>query len=135
VSTWEGTGCHLANTIELSVCSGDAVLCQITLTTCYSYYQCLPRLSRYRRMLRISWTEHRTNESVLNEIGIDRELVATVKKRKLQYFGHMIRAQNLWGDDIKDWTGRTLADCVTTARNRNSWRELVRHSAVCDLQQ
>jgi len=26
---------HLANTIESSVCSGDAVLCDIILTTCY----------------------------------------------------------------------------------------------------
>jgi len=26
---------HLANTIEPSVCGGDAVLCQITLTTCF----------------------------------------------------------------------------------------------------
>jgi len=26
--------CHLANMIEPSVCGGDAVLCQITLTTC-----------------------------------------------------------------------------------------------------
>ena len=26
---------HLANTIEPSVCGGDAVLCQITLTICY----------------------------------------------------------------------------------------------------
>jgi len=25
--------CHLMNTIELSVCGGNAVLCQITLTT------------------------------------------------------------------------------------------------------
>jgi len=25
---------HLANTVEPSVCSGDAFLCQITLTTC-----------------------------------------------------------------------------------------------------
>jgi len=25
---------HLANTIEPSMCDGDAVLCQITLTTC-----------------------------------------------------------------------------------------------------
>jgi len=25
---------HLANTIELSVCGGDAALCQLTLTTC-----------------------------------------------------------------------------------------------------
>jgi len=28
---------HLANTIEPAVCGGDAVLCQITLTTCYTY--------------------------------------------------------------------------------------------------
>ena len=27
---------HLANTTEASVCGGDAVLCQITLTTCYA---------------------------------------------------------------------------------------------------
>ena len=26
--------CNLVNTIELSVCDGDAALCQITLTTC-----------------------------------------------------------------------------------------------------
>jgi len=26
---------HLANTIEPSVCGGDAVLCKITLTACY----------------------------------------------------------------------------------------------------
>jgi len=30
--------CHLANTSEPSVRSGDAALCQITLTTCYYYY-------------------------------------------------------------------------------------------------
>jgi len=30
----------------------------------------------YRRMLRISWTERRTSESVLKEIGMDRQLVA-----------------------------------------------------------
>jgi len=33
-SLW-AQGCHLANTIEPCVCGGDAVLCQITLTTCY----------------------------------------------------------------------------------------------------
>jgi len=26
--------CHLVNTIEPPVCGGDAVLCQVTLTTC-----------------------------------------------------------------------------------------------------
>jgi len=29
--------CHLANTIESSICSGAAALCQITLTTCLKY--------------------------------------------------------------------------------------------------
>jgi len=39
-----GGASNLANTIEPTVCSGDAVLCQITLTTCYHYYyyHCLP---------------------------------------------------------------------------------------------
>ena len=32
----------LANTIEPSVCSGDAVLCQITLTTCFQIASCIP---------------------------------------------------------------------------------------------
>jgi len=30
----EGTWRHLANTIESSVCGGDAALCKITLTSC-----------------------------------------------------------------------------------------------------
>ena len=32
-------GRHLAITVEPSVCGGDAVLCQITFTTCYCYKQ------------------------------------------------------------------------------------------------
>ena len=49
----------------------------------------------YRRALRISWTAYRTNESVLQEMETERQFVATIRKRKLQYFGHIIRAQNL----------------------------------------
>jgi len=45
-------------------------------------------------LLRISLTDHRTNESVMNEIDADRELVSTVRKRKLRYFGHMVKARN-----------------------------------------
>jgi len=30
---------HLANTIEPFVCGDDAVLCEVTLTTCYCWYQ------------------------------------------------------------------------------------------------
>ena len=49
----------------------------------------------YRRMLRISRTDRRTNESAMNEIGANRKQVATARKRNLQYFRHMITAQNL----------------------------------------
>jgi len=30
---------HLVNLVELSICSSDAVFGQITLTTCYCYYE------------------------------------------------------------------------------------------------
>jgi len=33
--SWEAHWRHLANAIELSVCGGDAALCQTTLTICY----------------------------------------------------------------------------------------------------
>jgi len=39
------------------------------------------------------------------------------------------------GDDMKDWTRKTLAEYVTAAGDRKSWRELVRRSAVSDLRQ
>lgn len=45
----------------------------------------------YRRMLRISWTEHVTNVEVLRRMEKDVEIRHEVKKRKLQYLGHIMR--------------------------------------------
>ena len=42
-------------------------------------------------MLGISWKEHRTNISILEEIGLERELMGKVARMKLQYFGHVTR--------------------------------------------
>jgi len=51
-------------------------------------------MDMYRRMMRISWTEHRTNNSVvLEEFQLTRRFLAEVKRKKLQYFGHV--ADNL----------------------------------------
>jgi len=44
-----------------------------------------------RKMLSISWQEHRTNDSILTELGLERELMVRVAKLKLQYFGHITR--------------------------------------------
>ena len=43
----------------------------------------------WRKMLSISWQEHRTNDSILTELGLERELMGKVVKLKLQYFGHI----------------------------------------------
>ena len=48
----------------------------------------------YRRMLRISWKEHKTNE-VLHKMKTKRSLVNTIKKRKCQYLGHIIRGNGV----------------------------------------
>ena len=45
----------------------------------------------WRKMLSISWQEHRTNDLILTELGLERELMGRVAKLKLQYFGHITR--------------------------------------------
>ena len=91
----------------------------------------------YRKMIRISWTEHRTNNSILEELEPARRFLAEVKRRKLQYFGHVVGADNLciyvlhgivagkrrrgrprrrWTNIIKQWTGIPVADRVSTQR-------------------
>ena len=47
-----------------------------------------------RRMLRISWTRHITNEEVLRQANTKRSLFQTVKQRKLS-FGHIMRHDSL----------------------------------------
>jgi len=37
------------------------------------------------------WQEHCTNDSILTELGLERELMGRVAKLKLQYLGHITR--------------------------------------------
>ena len=46
-----------------------------------------------RKVQRVSWTAKKTNEWVLNKAGVKRELLDTVKARKLAYYGHTMRKQ------------------------------------------
>jgi len=45
----------------------------------------------HRRLLRISWTQHKTNEWILRELEVERELLGRVKSLKLSYYGHTTR--------------------------------------------
>ena len=42
-------------------------------------------------MLRISWTDRVSNVEVLNRMGKEMEVLYEVKRRRLEYFGHIIR--------------------------------------------
>ena len=42
-----------------------------------------------RKILWVSWTAKTTNEWVLNKAGVKKELIDTVKARKLANYGHI----------------------------------------------
>ena len=45
----------------------------------------------WRRLLRVSWTARRSNQSILKEINHEYSLEGLILKLQLQYFGYLIR--------------------------------------------
>ena len=43
----------------------------------------------WRRLLKVPWTERRSNQSILGEINPEYSLEGLMLKLKLQYFGHL----------------------------------------------
>ena len=56
-------------------------------------------LQRWKRLLRISWTARRSNQSVLKEINTEYSLKGLTLKLKLHYFGHL-----MWGTNSLEKT-------------------------------
>ena len=53
-------------------------------------------LGCWRKLLRVSWTASRSNQSILKEISHEYSLQGLILKLKLQYFGHVMqRADSL----------------------------------------
>src|SRR6218665_891985 len=103
----------------------------------------------WRKMQRISWTEKKTNESVRVEIGIeeDETLQQTALRRKLGFFGHVMRSDGLekrmmpahrdgsrrrgrprrkWMDEIHEVPGMKLAELRDVTTKRKIWRKMVK---------
>ena len=59
----------------------------------------------WRRLLRVSWTARRSNQSILKEISPGCSLEGLMLKLKLQYFGYLMWSWLTWKDpDVgKDW--------------------------------
>jgi len=45
----------------------------------------------YRRLLRVKWSERKTNPSILDKLSVQRQILAETDKRKLSYVCHSNR--------------------------------------------
>ena len=106
-------------------------------------------------MLRISYKDHVTNEEIRAKIqqaiGRHEDLLTMVKRRKLQWYGHVSRSSGLaktilqvtvkggrrqgrqrrrWEDNIREWTGLEFDKSQRAVENREKRRKLVVKSSV-----
>lgn len=95
----------------------------------------------YRRILRVKWTDKVTNMEILKRIKKEKEIIITVKKRKLQYLGHVMRGEKYhllqlilqgkiqgkrsvgrrrhsWMRNLRDWFGCTTNQLFRSAVSR-----------------
>ena len=109
----------------------------------------------YRRILCISYKDHVTNEEVRAKIqqaiGPHEDLVTIVKRRKLQWYGHVSRSSGLaktilqgtvkggrrqgkhrkrWEDNIREWTGLEFGKSQRAVENREKM-EKTRCKIIC----
>ena len=103
----------------------------------------------------ISFKDHVTNEEVYTKmwqaIGPHEDLQTIVKRRKLQWYGHVSRSSGLakaifqgtvkggrrqgrqrkrWKDNIREWTGLKFAKSQRAVENRGKWRKLFVKSSL-----
>ena len=70
----------------------------------------------WRRLLRVSWTARRYNQSILKEISLDYSLEGLMLKLKLQYFGHLMQRT--------DSCENTLLLGKTDGGTRRGWQRM-----------
>ena len=106
----------------------------------------------------INYIDHITNEEVKRrirlEIGQYEELLSTVKKIKLKWYGHVTRASGLsktimqgtvrggrkrggqrkrWEHNISEWTNLSSAEILRLAGDRSRWRKVVSKAMMAPL--
>ena len=104
----------------------------------------------YRKILRIHYKDLVSNEEVRAKIqqaiGPQEDLLSIVKRRKLQWYGHVSRSSRLaksilrstvkgerrqgrqrkrWEDNIREWTGLEFGKSQRAVEHREKWRKLV----------
>ena len=81
--------------------------------------------SCWRRLLRVSWTARRSNQSILNEISPKYSLEGLMLKLKLQYFGHL-----MWRSDLLE---KTVMLGNIEGRRRRGWQRMRWLDGITDI--
>ena len=89
--------------------------------------------------------------NIQRAIGPHEDLLTMVKRRKLQWYGHVFRSSGLakpilqgtvkggrrqgrqrkrWEDNMREWTGLEFGKSQRAVENREQWRKLVANSSV-----
>ena len=112
-------------------------------------------MRRYRKIVRISYTNDVTNGEVCAKIqqaiGPHKDLLTIIERCKLQWYGHVSGSSGLaktilqgtvkggrrrgrqrkrWEDNISEWTGLEFGKSQRPVENREKWRKLVAKSSV-----
>jgi len=110
-------------------------------------------MKAFRQILRVKWMDKRTNDRVLRKAGTGPFLLQSVKKRKLSYYGHVLRQEEnctekeimkgatsgqrrrgrprtRWQDNITKWTGLTGDRLLRwSVEDRRQWRKIIYEAA------
>ena len=109
----------------------------------------------YRRIIRISYKDHVTNEEVRAKIqqavGPHEDHLTIAKRRKLQWYGHVSLSSGLaktilqgtvkggrrqgrqtkrWEENLREWTDLEFGEFQRAVENGRKWRKLVAKSSV-----